>query len=243
MNDPFLIQIEWGHFLMVLIVIIGLYTVIRLASYLMQKVNILGGFQNQLDFKNLKLIFEPLALITLVVTFVMVNPIYHGLIVGIVVAASFSFIKNYFTGRIIQIENPLSLGMKVRINNLQGIISKISGSGLYLRTGKGAHFFSFSQLYSEGFMVLSGEEAGGFYQISLSPMNIDKDANSLLLLSDTLAMAPYVDRNFSPEIIQLNKEKKEDRYRVKVFVKEENHLYDLLSLMRELGFDSKISKK
>lgn len=243
MNSLSFIQVEWGHFFMTFLIIGVLFILLTLASFLVGKISILGGFRNQIDFKNLNLIFEPLAVIILIVTFVMVSPVYHGLIIGIILIASFNFIKNYFLGRIIQVENPLSLGMRINIQDLQGIISKISRSGVYLRTGKGARFFSFMQLYADGFMILSGEEAGGFYQLSLTPLESNEKQDKHLVLLDALAMAPYVDRNYIPEITRSNRENKEDHYNVKVFVKEEYHLFDLLKLIKEWGFESKISKK
>jgi hypothetical protein len=236
-------QFTWTNLFLTAFVLSALWFALQFLSGFLTKTTFLGGFQRSVTngLRYTLLIYEPVALLILCCIFVLINPIFHGLIMGLIFLFSFTAVKNYAIGRTIQLDIFLSIGNRLSTQNLQGIISKTGRLGLHLKTNKGLQFIPYTQLYSNGFMVLSGKEIGGFYELKITPQNPDDKINYRLQLTDLLATAPYLDHKHKPEIL-LSGEFSEQLH-VKILVKEESHLYDLISLMSEWGFLCKLSKK
>ncbi len=73
------------------------------------------------------------------------------------------------------------------------------------------------------------------------PEQANEKTNYRIQLMDLLATAPYLDRNYKPEILKSNEVP--NQLNAKIMVKEESHLYELISLINEWGFACKLSKK
>ena len=236
-------NVTWGKFLTMAILFVVVYFVLTILLRVLSKVNLLGHYQSLFErvIRNILLVYEPLAIILLVCYFVLINPPLHGLSVAAILALGFGFFKDYFIGRVVQLDNNMYVGTRIGVGDRKGIVSRSSRTGLYLKTGKGAHFFSYSQLYKDGFTVFSGEEAGGFYHLKISPIEFDDKQNYINLLTDSLATAPYLNWNYKFEVLP-NRET-DGQFDVKVFVKEESHFYELVQLIKEWGYNCKTHKK
>ena len=90
-------------------------------------------------------------------------------------------------------------------------------------------------------MILSGEEIGGYYQLKIMPNEVNDRINYKIKLIDLFASVPYLDRKHTPEILVSNDVP--NQINAKIMVKEERHLYELISLIKEWGFECEISKK
>ncbi|MEO0776464.1 MAG: hypothetical protein AAF146_07860, partial [Bacteroidota bacterium] len=113
--------------------------------------------------------------------------------------------------------------------------------GLHLRSNKGKHFINYSQLFAEGYLLLSGEEIGGFYQINIQPREPEAKVDYARRLADLLTSTPYLDWNHTPEFRSLTEGTYS--YQVRISVREEGHLRDLITLIEEeWGCACKISK-
>lgn len=236
------IQFNWANLLVAFLVLLALRVVLVFLKNYVKRTKFFGGYQEAISkiLGYALLIFEPVVFFILASMFVLINPVFHGMIMGLIVVTGFSAIKNYFSGRIIQVDTSLTVGNRLSVQGLQGIISKTGRSGLHLKTNKGLQFIPYAHLYSKGFMILSGDEVGGFYQLKITPKKIEEKIDYKTRLTDLLISAPYVDVNHKPEIFpsldvphQLN---------TKIVVKEERHLYELITLIKEWGFDCKLSK-
>ena len=90
-------------------------------------------------------------------------------------------------------------------------------------------------------MLLSGEEVGGFFELKIAPLLENENSNHLQYLKDKMTTAPYLDWSHKTE--WLYQEDKQQFIQTRVLVKEENHLFDLVELIKEWGYECKISKK
>lgn len=236
-------QFTWTNLLVAAFALSALWFALQFLPGFLNRTIFRGRFQSAVDngLRYILLIYEPMVLLILGSIFVLINPVFHGLIIGLIFVFSFIGIKNYAIGRIIQLDILLSVGNRLGTQNLQGIISKTGRLGLHLKTNKGLQFIPYAQLYSNGFMVLSGEEIGGFYELKITPKEPDDIINYRIQLMDLLATAPYLDRNHKPEILPSGESP--EQLHAKILVKEESHLYDLISLMDEWGYSCKLPKK
>jgi len=236
------IDVTWFDFLQTDLILVLTYFLLRGLVRLMKSFNFLGVYQDFFEkgIKSLLLIFEPLAILVVIIYFVLINPVINGIIVLVLSIVGSHFIKNYLIGKMLQWDKAFTIGKSIGVDNSRGVISKMNRTGLYLKTGNGANFITFNQLYNKGFTIFSGEEAGGYHQLVLSPETADEKINYKTLLTDELANAPYLDWYYKSEI--LPSEEGENEFFAKVFVKEEEHLKELLQLIKGWGFNCKIIK-
>ena len=119
--------------------------------------------------------------------------------------------------------------------NLNGIISDMGLLGLYMQTREGRHFVSYAQLLTQGYTIVSGTEVGGFYQLRIENPEKENLINNSIELMDMLTTLPYLDWNFKPEISE-----ESGKYKVKLLVREELHLKELITLIQERGLQSSL---
>ena len=236
-------QFTWTNFLIAALALWALNFLLHILKNILQKTGSLGRYNDVAVrwIRNILVIYELAVVLILTSILVLINPYFHGLIVGILLIAGFGYFKNYILGRIVLLENALKVGNQMNIQNYNGIISKIMRPGLQLKTSEGLQFISFSQLFNEGFMVVSRKEVVGFYNLTIVPQEPNEKINYITQLTDLLTSAPYLDRSHKPEFHL--KEETPWEIETKVMVKEESHLYDLIALIKERGFNCKISKK
>lgn len=237
------LQFTWVNFWVVALGVTVLYVALQFFSRVFAKTNLLGKSKVRVSnfIQHLLLIHEPLSLLLLASIFVLINPVFDGLIMAFFVLIGFNQLKDYASGRIIQFDNSVVVGKRLSTQNLQGVIMKKTRLGLYLKTTKGLQFISYSQLYNNGFQLLSVSKLGGYYKLRISPEESNNKINYQNQLTDLLATAPYLDRNYKTEVFPSGGNS--NQFNAKVSVRQEQHLYDLMSLIREWGFSCEVNKK
>jgi hypothetical protein len=186
----------------------------------------------------LLLLYQPLTVLILATIFVFINPLVHGLLLLVVVAAGFPRLRDYLSGRVILFNPLVSVGKRVRTSAATGVISRISRIGLYLQTAEGLHFVNYTTLLTQGYSLITGKNIGGYYQLLLTPPpERDHPIQDLL---DRFTTTPYLDRSYRPEI---SPGKGDGRIHARVSVREEQQLTELLSLIGEWGYSAQVGKR
>jgi len=226
-------QLTWLNFLLAAIVLLGIYFLLRFADKRLSNAVLSNPFFDAL--KNVVhyglLIYEPLVIVVLGSVFVLINPILHGVIIGGIAIISFQHLRNYVTGRLIQLDNHVAIGKQIKLQLQEGIISEIGRTGLYLQTTSGRHFIPYQEVYTTGYTLTNREEVGGFYQLRIETPEDKRGANQLL---DLMATIPYLDWNHQPKISADSET--ENILRVQVSVKEEKHVHELITALHEWGY-------
>ena len=235
-------KVSWIDLWQTVVILTIAFFLLHAIARLLKKVNVFGHYQDffEKSIRNTLLIFEPLAILIIISYFVLINPLINGGFVAALLVVGGNLVKNYLVGKMLQWNNSFAVGDRIGINKSKGIISRKNRTGLFLKTRKGAHFFTFNQLYNNGFTIFSGEEAGGFYQLKLTPESFDEKIDYKTQLADDLADSPYLNWNYKTEI--WHSKESTQQFNVKVFVKEEQHLNELLQVIQDWGFNSKIIK-
>jgi hypothetical protein len=230
----------WWRFFWTTLFFFGLYFLLHFFNRLLIKYNFLGKFQSGIKsiIKHSLLVFEAVALLILGGAFILINPIYHGILALVILTAGFNHVRNYFSGRIVQFDQSIEDGKRLKTVESQGVIFKMGRLGLKLRTQRGVQFVNYSNLISNGYTLLSGEEVGGFYELEIQPKDLETKKDYLTFLEDLFATAPYLDLRFRPQVEYINDETK--TFLARVEVKEENHLQDLVKMIRERNFTCKV---
>lgn len=236
-------QFSWIDFLTIAVVLFALYFFLQFLHQVLERFSLLGTFQKYLKkwIYHLLLVYEPLVLLILSSVFVLIQPMFHGLLMGLLLLVGFPHVKNYMSGRIVQFDNSIAKSRRISTQNLKGIISRVGRLGLNLNTNKGRSFVSYAQLLENGYLVESGEEIGGLYHLKISPKEPADKQDYVLQLTDLLATAPYLDWNHKPALLASNEIP--HQIDAQMLLKEESHLYDLMTLIEEWGYTCKLSKK
>lgn len=233
-------QFSWGDFILITILLVLLYWLLLFLEKALERFTFFGKYQMEVKnfIHHFLLIYEALVYLILGSVFVLINPSFHGIWMTIIVIAGFSHIKNYFSGRILQFQNAVSVGQHLKTEGKQGIVSEMGRLGVKLKTSKGLQFINYSKLVNDGYMLLSGEEVGGFYQLQIQPKEPDEKMDYPTHLMDLLVTSPYLDWNHKPQL--MNAKDASKTIKARVVVKEESHLFDLVKVIQERGFQCKV---
>lgn len=187
------------------------------------------------------LLYEPLVVILLAITFLLINPILHGLVLGVIGLVGFTQLRNYLHGRLIQFDPAVQVGNQLRIRNISGMIARVSRLGIYLKTTQGLHFFNYSSVFARGYVLLAGDTIGGYHQIPITVREEAKDdyVDVGQALHDLLIVSPFVDWRFPPEVVMTRGDAKQ--FEIKINVREKHHLRHLVSMLEERGFSCQLA--
>ncbi len=240
MQDILLIKFTWTNFLLIALVFAALYFALQFLRRLSEQFTFLGRHQHayQKIVELLLLLFEPLAVIVLASVFILINPIFHGLIMALLLLIGFSHVRNYLSGRIILANHNIAIGERLRSGTSEGVIFSLERLGLNLQTNEGLNQLSYSSLLTNGYTILSGEEIGGFYQFVISPKEEKGKANHLVYLRDLLATTPFIDWNHLPELYE--NDESPVQISASLSLREESHLYEFMALVKEWGYSIKL---
>ncbi|CAH1001741.1 hypothetical protein LEM8419_02647 [Neolewinella maritima] len=232
---------SWTDLLLAALILYGLYALLLLARERLVRTKRVEGFRATAYaiVAPFLLLYQPITVLVLAVIFVYINPVLHGTVLLFLVAAGFSRIRDYLSGRIVLFNPLIAVGKRMRTERAKGVISRISPIGIYLQTGEGLHFTNYTTLLTQGYSLVTGKDIGGFYQLHLTP---PKDASApLQTLADRLTTTPYLDRSFKPELSYTGKE--ERRIQARLSVREEKQLTELLALLDEWGYPATLAKR
>lgn len=243
MDDiPFLVKgiFSWPGFFTLVAFQVGLFFLLQLADRLLAGTGnwgrVMGLIRRFIHYT--LLIYEPLAIILIASAFVLINPPFHGLMLALVLMLAFGHLRNYISGRLLLLNPLFAPGRRMSNGDTRGIITNIGRQGISLQTQQGVEVVRYAQLVNHGFTVDPGDEIGGYFNLKISLTDKMLAAEPVQHFQDLLSSAPYLDRKHKPEISTHLIDDKS--FQVKVLLQEENHLYELISLIREWGYESEV---
>jgi len=233
---------SWLNFLGATILLLLVYLLMELIHELLnrqlKKSDWLIGLKKGLYI--LLSLYEIIVFLILGSVFIFINPILHGAILLAIVIFSFSHIRNYVSGKLASLDDNLSVGKRLNIGTAKGVIIKMAQLGIQLRTSTGIRFVSYTQLFSEGYNLVSVEEIGGFYQFELLPEDKNSSSNHIQKLTDSFLMTPYIDPSRQPELIYTDNFSK--TMEARILIREDSNLDDFMQLINEWGYQCKVKE-
>lgn len=232
---------SWADLILAAVILYGIYALLSLLRDRLEHNSRTQGIRQGAYnvVAQFLLYYEPLTALLLATIFVFVNPLLHGVILALLVLAGFSRLRDYFSGRIVLGSPLVAVGKRMKADRFTGVISRINRIGLYLQTGEGLHFVNYTTLLTEGYSLITGKDIGGYYQLHLTPA--DGKSDPLTDLMDRLTTTPYLDRSFRPEVTQPEIDAPD--IQVRLSVREEKHLSELLRLFQEWGYPATIAQR
>ncbi|MEM9887601.1 MAG: hypothetical protein AAF849_17025 [Bacteroidota bacterium] len=230
-------QFTWWDLFLEAVVFLGVYFILRFLDRRFSNMISTSSFIDTTKkvVHTVLLIYEPLVVLIIGSTFVLVNPLLHGAIIGGLVVIGFPYLRHYLSGRLMQFDSRITLGKQIKFDQVKGIVAQIGRTGIYLQTPDGSYYTNYTNLYKKGYTLTDQEDAGGFYQLKIKSPNEKASANDLL---DLMASLPYLDWNHRPKIRADQEQPK--RLNVQVSVKEERHLQELIQALEERKYECEV---
>ncbi|NNE28337.1 MAG: hypothetical protein HKN16_01785 [Saprospiraceae bacterium] len=228
--------------LTVSLILVFVYLVLTLIDGFLIERTIFGRWHQRVTLwvHNFFLIYEPVAVLLITASLILISPIFFGLLSLIIFATGLNHMRNYISGRIVQLGRGMEIGQQISTRDFQGIISSIGRFGFKVKTSKGVLVIAYPRVLEQGYTLSAGEDLGGFYKLAISSQEKDQRIN-IFDLKDRFASSPFLDWNqdlsFSYNLDNHN------NVEGRVLVREDHHLQDLVTTIREWGYNCKVSKK
>lgn len=227
---------SWWWLLLVAALLLGTYFLLEFGWRLVHAMRLKAGVRDFVGkwLWRSRIVFEPVAIGILVVVFVIINPLVHGIAIGILIAGAFIHFRNYLSGRMLRLENSLRIGEEITTGEVQGEIIRMGRLGVKLREASGLRHLGYHQLVQQGYVLVSGSETGEFFSLHIRPQ---KELAAKVVedeLINLFATAPYIDWSFRPEIIPGSAENPD--WVAKVQLRDSVHLPELIRLLGEAGY-------
>ena len=232
-------QITWMRWIFVSVIVLLVYLLVRVLHDASEKMSLLGGWKKLIyDMMHSAYVLSgSVGILIVLITFIMIQPFVHGLLVFVIIVLGFTLLKNYFLGKMMQLKNDCYTGQKIKFNDTEGFIKEIGRTSITLQTAEGARHVSYVQMFNEGFTQLQSSEIGGLQSIYINVGDTAK--NTIQDIKDRLWESPYLDWAFEPEVTITNIK---NQFEVKVLLSERNHLDDFTNLISEWGYQCSIKK-
>jgi len=233
----------WSNLVVEALVLWGIYWLLVVIRRRLRRGALFGRFQQPLTnfVSTFLLVYEPITILLLTLTFFLINPILHGAVLVLFLVAGFSRIRDYLSGRIILSTTLVAEGKRMKTPKASGVISRIGRIGLYLQTGNNLHFVNYSGLLTEGYSLATGREIGGYYQLKVTVDKEEGPKDGVRFLMNKFLTTPYLNRSFRPEVAYGDSGK--GTINARVSVREDQHLRELLELMAEWGYPATVAKR
>jgi len=234
--EHFLLQsASWSQLLLTIVVLVAIYILLRLLYRLSRNIGYWPAYQRRANkyLRALLLLYEPVATVVVVAVFVLISPMFHGVIVGVIIIGGVSGIRNYFSGRVLLWDATLIEGLRIITGDKEGVVQHLGRVGLRMKSNQGLQYLSYTKLLKEGYLISSGEYSGGTCLLNIEPQGEETLESLSHRLKHLLASSPYIDPAHKPEI---NISRDMNSLDVRVLVRHTRHQQELISLIRERGF-------
>ncbi|MFT4568528.1 MAG: hypothetical protein ACI9FN_003497 [Saprospiraceae bacterium] len=230
---------SWGHFISISLLLIGVYFFLKLIIRVGLNVGILGKTQERVVslLKQFLFVFEPLSLVILLSLFVMISPLFHGTILGLILLSNIAQIRNYFMGRMLMLNETITVGSPIKSGSLKGTVVQMDRLGLRIRTLEGVHFLNYQYLIEVGYLISNLDQIGGNYIISIVDERKESKKELQVELYHLLRSSPFIE----PERkIRIDVKGAENIANVSLAIRNKDHMTDLIEHLKERGFLARI---
>ncbi len=190
------------------------------------------------------LLIDPLAVAVLMAVFVAIWPTLHGLILLLILAFGYPWIRDFVAGRVLQFDRGVKVGRQLETQGLHGTVAALGLTALYMQREEGRSRLSYLDVLRSGYTISGDPTRGGYFQLQVVlPEGKDTDDHShgstaIKELHNLLLDNPYVRPSFR---LQLHPGDTGERVvDLNVGVLRAEHLQHLVAQLREQGFVASI---
>ncbi|WP_339664453.1 hypothetical protein [Maribacter arcticus] len=115
--------------------------------------------------QNILSIYKPVAFLLIILDFIAINYVVHGLFLVIIGALAYMPIRNYISGLLLNMNPLVTQGSMITIDNFKGEIKQLLPQGMVISTESGQSFLEYVAIDKYGFSITSKDT--GIYRHTL----------------------------------------------------------------------------
>jgi len=226
---------HWTNLFALGLMLIGIYVILKAAHWLAKRYlrQNKSGKRVTRVVKRLSLFYVPVAWGILIVAFITIDYIRHGLLIGVSFVLTFPYLKHYVSGLFLRANPMIQIGAVIQGNNLRGLINKIGSLGLVLGTSTGEHFIWHGEFEQSGFSVIPPKSTTRLQSIYLQSSLSKKQILDLLFDQPVLAFS---------KPIELRDTKKDQLFILQYTLEKGAKTEDLTSFLSENSITSSLTE-
>ncbi len=151
----------WKGFLALLILLIAFYWLLKVLVYATErfiKKNVTNRkILNRLN--KIVLFFKPFSVVLLLLDFISINPVNHGIFLIVIGVFGFKHINNYVNGIVLKVNPLIKERAIIESNTFQGEIKQMLPFGLVINNEAGERYINYSKIEQKGFSIKSNEHS------------------------------------------------------------------------------------
>jgi len=195
-------HISWFEFLMITGVIVFVYMALLWIMILPWTKENWG--QSNFVSRLLKHLYWPIAVVILIVSFILISPIHHGLIVLVIIIFSWKYLKEILTGAFIKFSQLYKLDVKYRYGNNSGKLTSLDMIGGQFKSSEGVQFLTYSQMLDNQLFSLVDESSS--LDLTMTCNKLTSTDFSIEHIQDMIFDCPYVDHFSKPQIKKIDED-------------------------------------
>ena len=115
--------------------------------------------------QNILSVYKPVAFLLIILDFIAINYVVHGLFLVIIGAMAYMPIRNYISGLLLNMNPLVTQGAMITIDNFKGEIKQLLPQGMVISTESGQSFLEYVAIDKSGFSITSKDT--GLYRHTL----------------------------------------------------------------------------
>ncbi|WMX16363.1 MULTISPECIES: hypothetical protein [unclassified Aureispira] len=184
------------------------------------------------------LLYELIFVVISVSIFMLIHPLWHGMIVLFLISITFPLMRDYMIGRFLCFDPEFQQGKRITVGEDTGVINKMNRLGIYVITNNGMKYINYMILQENGFSLLTDSLMQEYCDLNISANDKDTSNLSAEMLLYKLMGVPYLDSDYRPTLITNNTN---TDFQIRVLIRKGNHQQELINLIKDWGYDCQLS--
>ena len=178
---------SWNELITLAIVLTGGYLVMWLLLVVLRNFGKRNLFKRRAieSLRKGMLIYSTLAVGIILLGFISINYITHGLLLAFIGVFGFRYIRDLISGLFLKINNSIKKGDSIVSGEIQGDVEQMILFGVYINNRFGKSYINYSTLYNQGFTVKS-DKLSLFRRMAFLKTNWCRVNDTAPVLADSL---------------------------------------------------------
>lgn len=147
--------LDWVSFFWVCILLIILFIILKFVGEVTPYFIANTSFKRKIKkiINSVVETYKPLSILILLMSFVAINFVIHGLLLLVIGIIGFSHVKNYLQGILFKINPLVDLGSFINVGEFEGEIEDFLAFGFIINLSEGKRFISYKYVEEKGFFI------------------------------------------------------------------------------------------
>ncbi len=245
MNDYWVVNllgkhpVTWTFFLLMMVAGVLFYILLVFIRQQLSRLSLTFEAEDRWmnSLRQVLLLYELFFVVVMGSLFILLNPLWDGLVVLFLFLITFPLLRNYLIGRLLCFDRDFGTGKRLTVGTTKGVINHMNRLGIYVNTNDGMQYFNYKQLQEGGFSIVTDSRMEEYCDLNITVPE-DSHINGQALLYRLMGI-PYLDSGYKPTLIK--NDSADTVFKIRVLICKGNHRRELLQLIEGWGYQCQFS--